>query len=63
VPFYRTWLAPVPGTGQRCDTRIVGDVRFLIERFGLRLTACFAASGHEPRGEHPLGLAIDAGPG
>jgi len=40
----------------------VPDVRFLLERFGLRLTACFAATGHEPLGEHPLGLAVDAVP-
>jgi hypothetical protein len=62
VPFAGTWLAELPGTGLRCDARIVPDVRFLIERFGLRVTACFAASGHKPLGEHPLGLAIDVIP-
>jgi hypothetical protein len=62
LPFDGRWLAPVPGTAMQCDARIVPDVRFLIERFSLRLTACFAASGHEPLGEHPLGLAVDVVP-
>jgi hypothetical protein len=62
VPFGGTWLAPVPGTGMSCDARIVGDVRFVLQRFGLRLTACFAASGHAAGGEHPLGLATDLVP-
>ena len=59
VPFSGTWLAAVPGTGERCDARIVADVQGLIDRFGLRLTACFAATGHAAGGEHPLGLATD----
>jgi hypothetical protein len=62
VPFDDTWLAPVPGTGIRCDARIVADVRFLLARFDLRLTAWFAASGHAVGGEHPLGLAVDVVP-
>jgi hypothetical protein len=62
VAFDGTWLAPVPGTGLRCDARSVPDVQFVLGRFGLRLTACFAASGHEPGGEHPLGLATDLVP-
>jgi hypothetical protein len=62
VPFNGRWLAPVPGTAERCDARIVADVRFILERFGLRLTACFAASGHAAGGEHPLGLAADLVP-
>jgi hypothetical protein len=62
VPFDGSWLAPVAGTGLRCDARIVPDVRFILDRFGLRLTACFAATGHAPRGEHPLGLATDLVP-
>jgi hypothetical protein len=62
VPVTGSWLAAVPGTGLRCDARIVPDVRFLLAHFGLRLTACFAASGHEPLGEHPLGLAVDVVP-
>jgi hypothetical protein len=62
APFTGRWLAPVPGTGVRCDARIVDDVLDLIHRFGLTVTACFAASGHEIHGEHPLGLAIDVAP-
>jgi hypothetical protein len=60
--FSGRWLAPVPGTDVRCDARIVDDVLYLIRRFSLTVTACFAASGHDVRGEHPLGLAIDAVP-
>jgi hypothetical protein len=62
VPFDGIWLAGVPGTGLRCDARIVPDVEFVLRRFGLRLTACFAASGHAVGGEHPLGLATDLVP-
>jgi hypothetical protein len=62
VPFNGRWLAPVPGTDVRCDARIVNDVVYLMHRFGLTVTACFAASGHRIHGEHPLGLAIDVVP-
>ena len=62
VPFTGRWLAPVPGTDVRCDARIVDDVLYLVHRFGLTVTACFAASGHDVHGEHPLGLAIDVVP-
>jgi hypothetical protein len=62
VAFNGTWLAPVPGAGLRCDARIVPDVQSVLRRFGLRLTACFAASGHAAGGEHPLGLATDLVP-
>ncbi len=47
------------GNGRGCDARVVGDVRSLIGRFDLRVRACFAASGHKPGSEQPLGLAID----
>jgi hypothetical protein len=63
VPFGGTWLSPVPGTGLRCDGRIVPDVRVLIAHFGLRLTACFAGSKPRAAGEHPRGLAVDVVPG
>jgi hypothetical protein len=62
VPFDGVWLAPLPGTPHRCDARIVNDVLWIARRFSLTVTACFAASGHSRRGEHPLGLAIDAVP-
>jgi hypothetical protein len=62
VPFGDRWLARVPGTNVRCDRRIVDDVSYVLRRFGLTATACFAATGHALHGEHPLGLAIDAVP-
>jgi hypothetical protein len=62
VPFTGRWLARVPGTNEHCDARIVNDVLYLVHRFGLTVTACFAASGHDVHGEHPLGLAIDVVP-
>ncbi len=60
-------LAPLPvdvsaAPGIECDARIVPDVVYLARRFGVMVTACFAASGHEATGEHPLGAAIDARP-
>jgi hypothetical protein len=62
VPFGGRWLAPVPGANVRCDARIADDVSYILRRFGLTATACFAARGHALHGEHPLGLAIDAVP-
>jgi hypothetical protein len=56
------WLAQVPGTTFQCDQRIVPDVEYLIGRYHLTLTACYAATGHEAGGEHPLGLAVDVVP-
>ena len=53
-------VSAVPGT--RCDARIVPDVVYLSRRFGVLISACYAPSGHEATGEHPLGAAIDAGP-
>jgi hypothetical protein len=62
VAFTGRWLVRVPGTTEHCDARIVNDVLYLVHRFGLTVTACFAASGHDVHGEHPLGLAIDVMP-
>jgi hypothetical protein len=56
------WLAVVPGTTFECDQRIVPDVVALTIRYHLQLTACYAATGHEASGEHPLGLAVDVIP-
>lgn len=50
------------GGGETCDARIVPDVVYLARRFGVVVTDCYAPSGHEPTGEHPLGAAIDAVP-
>lgn len=58
------WLAALPGMpGERCDARIIPDVEALIRRYRVRVTDCYAATGHEPSGEHPLGLATDIVPG
>jgi hypothetical protein len=50
------------GPGIECDARIVPDVVYLARRFGVLVTACYAASGHDPTGEHPLGAAADVIP-
>ncbi len=57
------WLAPIPGfPGERCDARIVADVVALVRTFGIHVSDCFGGAPHALDGEHPLGLAIDAGP-
>lgn len=58
-----TWLSTVPGTNRQCDARIVANVVAILERYHAALTACYAATGHESSGEHPLGLAVDLVPG
>jgi hypothetical protein len=56
------WLALVPGTSAVCDRRIVADVVAITGRYRLAAGDCFALSGHERAGEHPLGLGIDLVP-
>jgi hypothetical protein len=56
------WLAPLAGTGLRCDARIIPDVEYILSRFGLRATSCYRSDGPGDDGEHPLGLALDAVP-
>jgi hypothetical protein len=57
------WVA-VPGqTWARVDRRILADVLFLVRRYKVRITEGFGTVGHEPFGEHPLGLAVDIEPG
>jgi hypothetical protein len=46
----------------QCDARIVPNVVYLARRFGILVTSCYAPTGHEATGEHPIGAAIDAGP-
>lgn len=53
-------VSAVPG--MQCDARIVPNVVFLARGFGILVTSCYAPSGHEATGEHPIGAAIDAGP-
>jgi hypothetical protein len=61
-PVGSDWLEQVPGTTVQCDRRIVADVVLLISRYHVGVTACYAATGHEASGEHPLGLAVDLVP-
>ncbi len=57
------WV-PVPGqTWARVDRRILADVLYLVRRYRVRITEGFGTVGHEPFGEHPLGLAVDIAPG
>lgn len=57
------WLAPIPGwPGEQCDARIVPDVVAIVRRWGLHVIDCYGGPPHEPAGEHPLGLALDASP-
>jgi hypothetical protein len=57
-------IIPIPGqTGMTIDERIVGDLRFLVAKFHISVTAGYAPSGHAAGGEHPLGLAVDIVPG
>jgi len=54
----------IPGqTWARVDRRILPDVLYLVRRYHVRVGAGYAVEGHERRGEHPLGLAVDLYPG
>jgi hypothetical protein len=57
-------FVPLPGqTWVRVDRRILADVLYLVRRYRVRITEGFGTVGHEPFGEHPLGLAVDIEPG
>ncbi len=57
-------FVPIPGQSwARVDRRILPDVLYLIRRYHVRVGDGYATTGHEPRGEHPLGLAVDLYPG
>jgi hypothetical protein len=57
-------FVPVPGQAwARVDRRILPDVLYLIRRYNVRVGDGYATVGHEPLGEHPLGLAVDLYPG
>jgi hypothetical protein len=54
----------IPGqTWDRVDRRILPDVLYIVSRYHVRITEGFGTVGHEPFGEHPLGLAVDIEPG
>lgn len=57
-------FVPIPGQGgARIDRRVLADVLYLVRRYHVRVGDGYALYGHEPRGEHPLGLAVDLYPG
>jgi hypothetical protein len=57
-------LDEVPGqTWARVDSRILPDVIYFIRRYHVQIWEGFGTIGHEPFGEHPLGLAVDILPG
>ena len=57
------WV-PIPGqTWARVDRRILPGVLYLVRRYHVRITEGYGTIGHEPFGEHPLGLAVDIEPG
>jgi hypothetical protein len=57
-------FVPIPGQPwARVDRRILPNVLYLIRRYHVRVGDGYATFGHEPRGEHPLGLAVDLYPG
>jgi hypothetical protein len=58
-----SWVE-VPGqTWARVDRRILPDVLYLVRRYHVQIWEGFGTVGHEPFGEHPLGLAVDILPG
>jgi hypothetical protein len=66
----RTWRTgggrwvEVPGQSwARVDRRILPDVLYLVRRYHVQIWEGFGTVGHEPFGEHPLGLAVDILPG
>lgn len=53
--------AIAPGFGAiSCDERIVANTVWLVRRYRVRVTACYAI--HSLNGEHPLGSALDLVP-
>jgi len=57
-------FVPIPGQSWALvDLRILADVLYLVRRYHVQVGDGYATSGHKPRGEHPLGLAVDLYPG
>jgi hypothetical protein len=66
-------LRPVRGGGRfvtipgmpwaRLDRRLLPGLLYLVRRYRVRVGDGYARTGHKPRGEHPLGLAVDLYPG
>jgi hypothetical protein len=54
----------IPGSpGERIDRRLLRDIAFLKARYHVAITDGYALHGHEPHGEHPIGVAVDLVPG
>ena len=54
----------IPGApGEKIDKRLLPDLKYLMLKYHVRVTAGYALEGHEPHGEHPIGLAVDLVPG
>ncbi|MFL5885426.1 MAG: lytic murein transglycosylase, partial [Thermoleophilaceae bacterium] len=54
----------IPGfPGERIDSRLLHDFSYLKSKYHVAVTDGFALQGHEPGGEHPIGLALDLVPG
>lgn len=54
----------IPGMpGERIDSRLLADIRYLVARYKVRITDGYAMEGHAAAGEHPIGLAVDIVPG
>jgi hypothetical protein len=55
----------IPGfPGKKIDRRLLPDVAWLVRRYNLHITSAYSLSKvHEPKGEHPRGLAVDVVPG
>ncbi len=57
-------IVAIPGfPGERVDSRLLPDIRWLRAKYHIAITDGFALEGHAPGGEHPIGEAIDIVPG
>ncbi|MTD43856.1 hypothetical protein GKE82_05935 [Conexibacter sp. W3-3-2] len=56
-------VVAIPGMpGETIDSRVLPDVEWFMQAFKVKITDGYAATGHAPNGEHPLGLAVDIVP-
>jgi hypothetical protein len=54
----------IPGfPGEQIDSRLLGDLAYLVRKYRVRVTDGYALHGHARGGEHPIGLAVDLVPG
>jgi Ca2+-binding RTX toxin-like protein len=58
-------FVPIPGQGgARIDRRLLPSILYMIRRYKIRIGDGYSLGGnHTPKGEHPLGLAVDIYPG